>query len=256
MVKDEIGAEALQVNIKLQLSGRRHAIAHGLLASMRISEAVTTNFDDLYEMAAGAVFDNPRLSVLPWRRMPGRPPWLLKMHGDLVEGDLVFTSEDYRSFARQHRVLGAVVQGLLVTRHLLFVGYSLRDKNFLRLAGEVAVALRRSNAPHTRIGTVLDLSRRDQPDLPAGIDSIMVGDGDGLLTPTDTRLLEIFLDRMVWAATHREDSWVLDERYEKLLGSDEEREAARLLRTISLPGGERWERLGEILQSYGSASAD
>ena len=76
--------------------------------------------------------------MLPWGRVPGRPPWLLKIHGDLKNKDLVFTREDYDDYATHHRPLGAVVQALLITRHLVFVGYSLRDSDFVELANEVA----------------------------------------------------------------------------------------------------------------------
>lgn len=245
--------EEFVARIRKQLPGVRHAVAHGLLTSMRIGEAVTTNFDTLYELAAKVPLDG-KLSVLPWKRQPGRPPWLLKLHGDLESGGLVVTSEDYRGFVRDHRVLGSVVQSLLVTRHLVFVGYSLRDGDFIALAKEVASALERSGASHRRIGTVLSLSPGAAHNGGvADIKSINVGDEDPKESAADARKLEIFLDCMAWKAAEGESSWVLDERYASLL-EDAEQLLAKQLRELPVPRGDRWGRLRDLLRDYGSRS--
>jgi hypothetical protein len=254
-VRDSFSSEAeFENHIRAQLPGERHAIAHGLLASMRVGEAVTTNFDRLYELAAEVPLEGG-LSVLPWKRQPGRPPWLLKLHGDLDSGDLVVTSEDYRRFARDHRVLGSVVQALLVTRHLVFVGYSLRDRDFVDLALQVSGALERSGALHRRIGTVLSLAPGSTAiDGVADIKSVNVGDQHPEETLDDARMLEIFLDCMAWKAAEGESSWVLDERYESLLQDQAERELAEQLRNIHVPPGDRWRRLTDLLRAYGAGS--
>src|SRR5690606_2621055 len=71
----------------------RHALAHGLLASLGVARAVTTNYDDLYERAR----DGARLpvAVLPYARPDADAAWLLKLHGDVdhVE-DIVLTRQD------------------------------------------------------------------------------------------------------------------------------------------------------------------
>jgi hypothetical protein len=221
---------------------------------MRIGEAVTTNFDGLYELAADVPFGG-LLSVLPWKRQPGRPPWLLKLHGDLESGDLVVTSEDYRRFARDHRVLGSVVQSLLVTRHLVFVGYSLRDRDFVDLALQVSGALERAGASHRRIGTVLSLAPGSTAtEGVADIKSVNVGDEYPKETLADARMLEIFLDCMAWKAAEGESSWVLDIRYKSLLQDQAEQEFAEQLRSIKVPPGDRWGRLTELLRAYGAES--
>jgi len=237
--------------IRVQLPDERHAVAHGLIASMRIDEAVTTNFDKLFELAAKVPFGD-ELSVLPWKRQPGRPPWLLKLHGDIESGDLIITSEDYRELARHPGVLGSVVQSLLVTRHLVFVGYSLRDADFVELATGVADALERSGASHRRIGTVLGLA----PSTPgenalADMQFVNIGDDDPAESSADARMLEIFLDQMAWKAAEGESSWVLDERYAQLLDGPDEKKLADDLRRLHVPKGERWERLTQLLADYG-----
>jgi NAD-dependent SIR2 family protein deacetylase len=252
-VQDSLGGrEELVEAIRAQLPNDRHAVAHGLLTSMRINEAVTTNFDQLYEVAAEVPFGEGELSVLPWNHQPGRPPWLLKLHGDLDSGDLVATREDYEQFVQHHGVLRSVVQSLLITRHLVFVGYSLRDSNFVKLASEVANALERSGASHRRNGTVLSLAPLSTATIEsAEIMEVNVGDDDPDEGPADARLLEIFLDLMAWKAAKGESSWVLDDRYARLLGSDKERTFAQSLRNLHVPEGETWGRLSELLRDYG-----
>jgi hypothetical protein len=240
--------------LRAELSTESYGLTHGLLASLRVGEVLTTNIDGLYELAAIRPLWPEELSVLPWERMPGRPPWLLKMHGDLKNADLVFTEEDYGTFEEHHGVLGAVLQALLITRHLVFVGYSLRDENFVDLANEVVRTLEASKAPHTRIGTVLSLagapadSARQRE---GGFEIVPVG-GDGPeITRADCRLLEIFLDRVAWRASEDKWSWILDDRYLHLLNEPSDRRFAQILKNLEIPRTSKWNGLLGLLRSYG-----
>ena len=237
--------------LREQLPKGPHSIGHALLSSLRVGEAVTTNVDALYELASLVPFHHS-LTVLPWGRTPGQPPWLLKMHGDLDKGDLVFTSEQYATFGRDNGPLGAVVQALLVTRHLVFVGYSLRDKDFVQLAREVARILHERGAGYTEVGTVLALT---PPQVPAegwekDLRTILVGDKEDRVSAADARALEIFLDRMAWRASRIEASWLLDQRYEALL-DDGDRELVRALQQLRVPDASRWHALKQVLRNYG-----
>jgi SIR2-like domain len=53
--------------------------------------------------------------------------------------------------------LYGIVQALLVTKHLLFVGYSLSDEDFHELADEIRTALEPTAAERTQLGTVLTI---------------------------------------------------------------------------------------------------
>ena len=58
-------------------------------------------------------------------------PWLLKIHGDAEDPTtIVLTEDDYEQLENDHRALVAVIESLLMTSHLLFVGYSLKDPDF------------------------------------------------------------------------------------------------------------------------------
>lgn len=66
-------ADTLKARVREGHGGSRYALGHGLLASLRIRESITTNFDSLYELACERPFPNgdgtePELAVLPWRR--------------------------------------------------------------------------------------------------------------------------------------------------------------------------------------------
>jgi len=256
ILRQRLGKPEFEGRLRQSLASDGYAVAHALVASMRIEEVVTTNFDDLYERACDTTFQPKGLCVLPWNRMPRRRPWLLKLHGDLRAGDLVFTSEDYKRFGEEHGVLGAVVQSLLVTRNLVFVGYSMRDVDFLDLARGVAGAFQRSGAEDRRIGTVLSLGppESDSPIHTIGqVQVVIVGDGDPIVSASDARRLEIFLDRIAWSAARTESSWVLDPAYRALLSEDDGPLVDALL---ALPpiDSERWQRLRDLLEEYGAVA--
>jgi hypothetical protein len=74
---------------------------------------------------------------------------------------MVLSRDDYLRFDAESAALGGVVQALLLTRHMLFVGYSLSDENFHRLMYEVrAVRDKRSTASSERLTTAITPSPR------------------------------------------------------------------------------------------------
>jgi hypothetical protein len=249
VLQDHLGDQFVEV-LRQHLPMVPHAVGHALLASLRVGEVITRNVDSLYEKATKVPFETP-LSVLPRHRQPERPPWLLKMHGDLDEGALIFTTEQYKNFDQKGQ-LGAVVQALLVTRHLIFVGYSLRDADFVSLAQSVARILRERGCRYTEVGTVLAM----MPPLPPqeewehDLHTLLVGDEQDRVSAADARALEIFLDRVAWRAARSEASWLLDSRYRQLL-NESDQQIVCSLDTLRPPESERWEPLRKLLGDYG-----
>jgi NAD-dependent SIR2 family protein deacetylase len=133
-----------------------HAIGHALLASLRVQEAITTNFDTLYEQACAATYGE-RLRKLPWERAEPGLPWLLKMHGDLGRHhQMVLSRDEYLGYDARWRPLASMLQAAMMTRHVLFVGCSLHDENFVRLEREVSLLLRQMGLTQ-QVGTALTL---------------------------------------------------------------------------------------------------
>lgn len=235
----------------------RYAITHSLLAALGCSEVVTTNYDGLYELAAGDVEGTGPLPVLPYDEPRSGRPWVLKMHGDVRDpAGIVLTRSDFVRYDSRSGPMGSVVQALLLTRHLLVVGASLTDDNFLRLAHEV-IDFRRhgppDDEPRPPLGTVLD--RRHVAGKARLWEGILdyVAASDREHPEEQSRDLALALDLL--AAHAAGIAHLLDPRYDDLLASDEEREAARLGRQLHervrrLEGG--WEALARTLRRLGA----
>ena len=115
------------------------------------NQAITTNYDDLFEKAWRVHSDFAVLPHAPLRRSSSRggssnlsSKWLLKMHGCVTTPEeIVLTKSHYIRYAERYAALAGIVQASLLTRHLLFVGFSFDDDNFQRIYDPVRKAKRR-----------------------------------------------------------------------------------------------------------------
>lgn len=95
--------------------------------------------------------------MLPSHPHAGCKKWLLKMHGCVSKPhEIVFTKRDYIRYSERFAALGGIVQSMLLTKHLLFVGFSLNDDNFARIFDSVQKATSGSN------GQDIDKARVDK----------------------------------------------------------------------------------------------
>lgn len=249
------GSEHLKSQIARALGGDSYALGHGLLASLRIREAVTTNFDSLYELAcerplSSGDSSDPGLDVLPWARSSDNRPWLLKAHSDTSRpGGLVLTARTYKEFDANRGTISSIVSSMFVlSREVLFVGYSLNDDNIRSLVDEAVSHHRHYHQSSTRVGTILSLS---SPSTTNDARLITVGLGNENHTISESaRRLEIMLDYLLWTATAGEDSWLLNPHYAALLCRDEA-EPANTLRSLPMPALDRWHTLGNRLTAMG-----
>jgi len=118
-----------------------HALSHAHLAAMPVKEVVTTNYDTGYEQACQAI--GKKVDVLP--HSPGKRGsngrWILKMHGCVTQPDsIVLTRQDYVRYNERFAALGGILMSALLTRHIVFLGFSLSDDNFARLFDAVQKA--------------------------------------------------------------------------------------------------------------------
>jgi hypothetical protein len=255
------GLEDLQAAIAEIFTQDGCSLTHALLASLRVREAVTTNYDTLYENAAVIPHVN-RLKVLPRERRAAEEPWLLKLHGDIkLDKSIVLTREQYVRFDSDSMPLASVVQSLMVTKHMLFIGYSLSDENFIRLARQVRQMFRAAGTTG-QVGTVLALfgnparDRLWQEDLEfIPMSPVVAGE-----EPDDAgaaRQLEIFLDQLAIASCD-DAPYVLNERYLELV-SEDDRRLAKALRPLiaaaarrgSAPETSAWTRAQALLRDLG-----
>ena len=106
------------------------SLSHSLLASLPVQEYITTNYDTLFEEALSQA-GRPGVSVIPYNPNPDSKTWLLKLHGCVTQpAEIVLTRADYIRFGERRQAMSGIVQALLVTKKMLFVGFSLNDDNF------------------------------------------------------------------------------------------------------------------------------
>lgn len=207
-------------------SAERSSLLHQLAASMPVSEAVTTNYDTLFELAWRGAGRDPRL--LPWESVADAECWLLKLHGSVERPpSIVLSRDDYLRFEGEGVALAGIVQAMLLTRHMLFVGYSLSDDNFHRLVHQVRTAIGdREQRPGGCFATALT------PRTPGLGDTLWKGDVEFVSTATDqgedARRLAILLD-LVGALAAAPAAHVLDDTYVNLFSPVEIKLRDRLL---------------------------
>jgi hypothetical protein len=207
-------------------------------------------------------------SVLPRDIRPQADRWLLKMHGCVAHPeDIVLTREDYLGYDRRRQALAGIVQALLITRHMLFVGFSLNDDNFHRIADAVRRAVRPAGAEAGEpFGTAVTLVRK------AMVEPLWKGDLQwaSMIDPANrlgsdektrehwpaeaARLLEIFLDYLL--ARTRDTAHLLNDHYQTVLtGGEKELRTALLDLRGRLPHEARetaaWARIETLLAQMG-----
>lgn len=241
---------------------RRHALAHALLASLQVQAAVTTNYDNGYELASAALKTPAPLRVLPRERALSGGPWLLKLHGDVVKPEsIVLTRQQYLAHGETAAPLTGMVQSLLLTRHMLFVGFSLVDDTFARLTHQVRRVLAQALRDTGTVGTVLHL--RDDPAraqlYAAELQHIHAGGRDEHVDVA-ARRLELFLDRLLSTTARLRDGserYLLDDRYAGMPWMKEERSLRTTLLALAAdvdPQVRRtaaWDRVREALADLG-----
>lgn len=149
---------SLKSALQKELGVAKYSLQHGLIASLPCDEFITTNVDELFEIACRT--NNKKLTVIPNQEGHGER-WLLKLHGTISRPEsMVFTRDDYHDSKRDGRALQGLVQAMLFTRHMLFVGYGLKDEDFHELLYEVRRAIGDPGA-NWIIGTAIVL--QDEP---------------------------------------------------------------------------------------------
>ena len=103
----------LRKEVAESLTSSRYSLTHGLLASIGAGESVTTNYDELFEMACQAG-EGSALAVLPYEAVQGSERWLLKLHGSVKRDEsITLTRDDYQALAAKYGALFGLVQALL-----------------------------------------------------------------------------------------------------------------------------------------------
>ncbi|MBY0287275.1 MAG: SIR2 family protein [Mycobacteriaceae bacterium] len=261
-LSDELGTDSFHglVAERLQVSG--YAPAHMLLAALDVQQTVTTNYDVAYELALSAVRGTNAYQVLARQPAIQPRPWVLKLHGDVrMPESVVITTDDYARLAKDHGPLVGLVESLLMTSHLMFVGFSMGDPDFDEAAKRVSqVRALAEEIPDAHLATVLALGPESVVQRPEFATVAMsYGDSHG----EAARKLEIFIDRVSWAAARhrsRSNSYLLDDDYADLFVHDITATALRraLENLVALPVDHQarrnagWARVEAMLTELGA----
>ncbi|WP_435737381.1 SIR2 family protein [Cellulosimicrobium sp. PMB13] len=275
----------------IRAASARPSLAHTLLASMRVREAATTNYDQLYEQAVTAIAGRPSdqqrvvIDRLPWDRTSTDRPWLLKMHGDVEHPDsIVLSRSSFVHYDTRWKPVGSLVQSLMMTKHLLVVGASMTDDNLLRFAYEVAglrASIEKRDPSAPEIGTVVHLaddaafSRLWKGRFDVVVPTLDADDRNRASTPEPTasdeerydreeaerrraaRALTVFLDVVAMHA-ERDAPYLLDDRYADERGDEavslvaDLRSLAKAARRIGTD--DAWTQLADALDQFGAGS--
>lgn len=134
-------------------SNKKPTENHNILSQLPISTYWTTNFDTLIEDALKE--NNKNVSVrkddkdlqLSYKNYDAV---VYKMHGDIQSpSDAVITRDDYEEYGINSRKLFRdVLEGTLLTKTFLFLGFSFSDPNFNFVLSKMRVLLGDDNRPH------------------------------------------------------------------------------------------------------------
>ncbi len=235
-----------------------HSLLHGLLACLPANEVITQNYDQLFELAA--VGSGNPVSTLPYSQpqdSPGR--WLLKMHGCVsAPDDIVIRREDYLRYSERRAALSGIVQATLLTRRMLFVGFSLRDGNFHRAVDDVRRSMIHRQGYHFGTALFLYHSALTAELWQSEMEIIHFQGEDDMQAAA--RRLEIFIDCVLghWGSN---TSHLLDPSFSHLLNTAEDELKQQLLilaRTVSneAQATPAWGKVRRLLRSLGWSESE
>lgn len=143
------------LNQKLLEEFTKHATPsenHHLIASLPINSIWTTNYDTLLEDAFRGAHKYPDVKVTQAnlaQSHPRRDVTIYKMHGDISQPqDAVLTKEDYELYAKTRGLFVEKLEGDLVSKTFLFLGFSFTDPNIDYVLGRLHVLLGQNPREH------------------------------------------------------------------------------------------------------------
>lgn len=138
-----------------EIGKARHTTAsHKIIADLPISTIWTTNFDMLIEKALRAANKNPdvRKTDADFAKPRQSDVVLYKMHGDLDRPhEVILSASDYENYAQTHPIFQNALEGDLITKTFLFLGFSFTDPNLSYMLAGLRSVLGDSKRVHYAI---------------------------------------------------------------------------------------------------------
>jgi hypothetical protein len=125
---------------------------HKLLAALPIKTYWTTNYDVLIEESLRAAGKNPDVKITVNNlatTSPRRDAIVYKMHGDVSLPDkAILTKDDYESYESTRHLFSTALQGDLVSKMFLFIGFSFNDPNLSYILSRIRILLGENRREH------------------------------------------------------------------------------------------------------------
>jgi hypothetical protein len=125
---------------------------HKILAALPIRTYWTRNYDVLIEESLKQANKTPDVKVTVQNlatTMPRRDAVVYKMHGDVSQPDkAVVTKDDYESYDTTRHLFSTALQGDLVSKTFLFIGFSFNDPNLSYILSRIRLLLGENRRDH------------------------------------------------------------------------------------------------------------
>jgi hypothetical protein len=127
-------------------------VNHKLLASLPIQTYWTTNYDTLIEDSLRAAGKTPDVKITVENlatTVPRRDAVVYKMHGDVSQPDkAVITRDDYELYDSTRHLFSTALQGDLVSKTFMFIGFSFNDPNLNYILSRIRILLGENRREH------------------------------------------------------------------------------------------------------------
>ncbi|MBU8878199.1 SIR2 family protein [Bacillus sp. FJAT-29790] len=125
---------------------------HQILAQLSINTYWTTNYDKLIETNLEAKNKRVDTKILPEslsHKMPNTDVIVYKMHGDSsLSHEAVLTKDDYEGYYLKRKLFSTALQGDLVSKTFLFIGFSFDDPNLSYVLSRIRILLGENSRNH------------------------------------------------------------------------------------------------------------
>lgn len=127
-------------------------VNHAILAELQISTFWTTNYDTLIENALELAGKRCDTKICPQNLGVSKSDCdaiVYKMHGDIsLTHEAVLTKEDYECYNEKRQVYTTSLQGDLISKTFLFLGFSFDDPNLEYILSRIRILLGANTRTH------------------------------------------------------------------------------------------------------------
>jgi hypothetical protein len=125
---------------------------HQILAQLPIKTYWTTNYDKLIESNLEAFNKKVDTKIVPENlsnTIPNSDAIVYKMHGDSsLSHEAVLTKDDYEGYDLKRKLYSTALQGDLVSKTFLFIGFSFDDPNLSYILSRIRILLGENSRNH------------------------------------------------------------------------------------------------------------